>query len=100
MALHYFSTKHSVLPTTESSISAPVHPVVMGTWHQPGKIMMTCYIRGVGTGPATARQKFPEPTIKNIIPIFVIKQLETFMLQLNGYAILIKGLYYYIERTS
>ena len=35
--------------------------------------------RGVGTGPAgpaTAGPKFPEPTIKNIIPLFVIKQIR------------------------
>ena len=34
--------------------------------------------RGVRTGPAdlaTAGPKFPEPTIKNTIPLFVIKQL-------------------------
>ena len=37
--------------------------------------------RGVGTGPAgpaTAGPKFPEPTIKNIIPLFVIKQIRNF----------------------
>ena len=38
-------------------------------------------IRGVGTGPAgpaTAEPKFPEPTIKNIIPLFAIKQIRKF----------------------
>ena len=55
--------------------------------------------QGVGTGPATARPKFPEPTIKNI-PLFVIKQLDNFILQLSVYATLIKELHYYIERTS
>ena len=30
------------------------------------------------TGPATAGPKFPEPTIKNIIPLFVIKQIRNF----------------------
>ena len=34
--------------------------------------------RGVGTGPATAGPKFPEPTITNIIPLFVIKQIRDF----------------------
>ena len=34
--------------------------------------------RGVGTGPATAGPMFPEPTIKNIIPLFVIKQIKKF----------------------
>ena len=37
--------------------------------------------RGVGTGPAgpaTAGPMFPEPTIKSIIPLFVIKQIENF----------------------
>ena len=37
--------------------------------------------RGVGTGPAgpaTAEPKFPEPTIKNIIPLFIIKQIRKF----------------------
>ena len=37
--------------------------------------------RGVGTGPAgpaTAGPMFPEPTIKNIIPLFVIKQIKNF----------------------
>ena len=38
--------------------------------------------RGVGTGPATAGPKFPEPTIKNnIIQLFVIKQIRIFVLQ-------------------
>ena len=48
-----------------------------------------CMCKGVGTspaGPATAGPKFTEPIIKNIILLFVIKQLETFMLQLNVYA--------------
>ena len=39
--------------------------------------------RGVGTGPAgpaTAGPKFPEPTIKNIILFFVIKQIRIFVL--------------------
>ena len=36
--------------------------------------------RGVGTGPATARPKFPEPRFKNIISLFVIRQLETLIL--------------------
>ena len=60
-------------------------------------------IRGVGigpAGPATAGPKFAEPTIKNIIPVFLIKQLETFTLQLNVCAILIKELHYYIKGTS
>ena len=45
---------------------------------------MHCYValsRGVGTGPAgpaTAGPMFPEPTIKNIIPLFVIKQIKNF----------------------
>ena len=37
--------------------------------------------RGVGTGlagPATAGPKFPEPTIKNIIFFFVIRQIRNF----------------------
>ena len=37
--------------------------------------------RGVGTGPAgpaTAGPMFSEPTIKNIIPLFVIKQIKNF----------------------
>ena len=41
----------------------------------------TCYPRGVGTGPAgpaTAGPMFSEPTIKNIIPLFVIKQIKNF----------------------
>ena len=58
---------------------------------------------GVGTGPAgpaTAGPKFPEPTIKNIIPLFVIKQIRIFILQLHVYTILTKELcYYIIERT-
>ena len=61
---------------------------------------------GVGTGPAgpagpaTAGPKFPEPTIKNIIPLFIIKQIRIFVLQLHVYTILTKELYYYIiERT-
>ena len=36
------------------------------------------YHRGVGAGPATAGPMFPEPTIKNIIPLFVIKQIKNF----------------------
>ena len=43
--------------------------------------MHTYIHRGVGTGPAgpaTAGSKFPEPTIKNIIPLFVIKQIRNF----------------------
>ena len=60
-------------------------------------------VRGVGTGPAgpaTAGPMFPEPTIKNIIPLFVIKQIKIFILQLHVYTILIKELHYYIiERT-
>ena len=35
--------------------------------------------RGIGTGlggPATGGPKFPEPTIKNIILLFVIKQIR------------------------
>ena len=42
---------------------------------------VTYYSRGVGTGPAgpaTAGPMFPEPTIKNIIPLFVIKQIKNF----------------------
>ena len=42
------------------------------------------YGRGVGTGPAgpaTAGPKLPEPTIKNIIQLFVIKQIRIFVLQ-------------------
>ena len=38
-------------------------------------------VRGVGTGPAgpaTAKPKFPEPTIKHIILLFVIKQIRNF----------------------
>ena len=50
-------------------------------------------IRGVGTGPATAGPMFPEPTIKNIIPLFVIKEIKNFMLQLHIYTILIKELH-------
>ena len=34
--------------------------------------------RGIGTGPATAGPKFPEPIIKNIIPLFVIEQIRKF----------------------
>ena len=37
--------------------------------------------RGVGTGPAgpaTAGPMFPEPTITNILPLFVIKQIKSF----------------------
>ena len=34
--------------------------------------------RGVGTGPVTAGPMFPEPTIKNIIPLFIIKQIKNF----------------------
>ena len=61
--------------------------------------------RGVGTspaGPATAGPMFPEPTIKNIIPLFVIKQIKKiFILQLHVYTILIKELHYYIiEKTK
>ena len=41
-------------------------------------ITMTVQCRGVGTGPAIAGPKFPEPTIKNIIPLFVIKQIRNF----------------------
>ena len=56
--------------------------------------------RGVGTGPAgpaTTGPMFPEPTIKNIIPLFVIKQI---ILQLHVYTILIQEMHYYIiERT-
>ena len=44
-------------------------------------------IRGIGTGPATAGPKFSEPTIKILYHYFVMKQLETFILQLNVYAI-------------
>ena len=50
--------------------------------------------RGVGTGPAglaTAGPMFPEPTIKNIIPLFVIKQIKSFYI--------IAAHYYIIERT-
>ena len=56
--------------------------------------------KGVGTGPAgpaTAGPMFPEPTIKNIIPLFVIEQI---ILQLHVYTILIQEMHYYIiERT-
>ena len=56
--------------------------------------------RGVGTGPATAGPMFPEPTIRNIIPLFVFKQIKNFILQLHVYTILIKELHYnIIERT-
>ena len=60
--------------------------------------------RGVGTGPAgpaTAGPKFPEPTIKNIIPLFVIKQIRIFCITVACvYTSLIKQWYYYIiERT-
>ena len=58
------------------------------------------FYRGVGTGPATAGPMFPEPTIKNIIPLFVIKQIKKIILQLHVYTVLIKELHYYIiERT-
>ena len=39
------------------------------------------HYRGVGTGPAgpaTARPKFPEPTIKNIIPLFCNQAIRNF----------------------
>ena len=39
------------------------------------------FCRGVGTGPAgpaTAGPMFPEPTIKNVIPLFVFKQIKNF----------------------
>ena len=61
-----------------------------------------CY-RGVGTGPAgpaTAGPMFPEPTIKNIIPLFVIKQIKSFYIIAAYLCHLIKELHYYIiERT-
>ena len=44
-------------------------------------VLYSYEIRGIGTGPAgpaTARLQFPEPTIKNIIPLFVIKQIRNF----------------------
>ena len=50
------------------------------TTHQSNSVH-TYLSRGVGTGPAgtaTARPKFPEPTIKNIIALFVIKQIRNF----------------------
>ena len=43
--------------------------------------MLSTIDRGAGTGPAgpaAAGPKFPEPTIKNIIPLFVIKQIRNF----------------------
>ena len=59
--------------------------------------------RGVGTGlagPATAGPKFPEPTIKNIIPLFVIKQIGNFCITVEFLYHFNKGIYYYIiERT-
>ena len=59
--------------------------------------------RGVGTGPAgpaTAGPMFPEPTIKNIIPLFVIKQIKSFYIIAAYLCHLIKELHYYIiERT-
>ena len=63
----------------------------------------TLIIRGVGTGPAgpaTAGPMFPEPTIKNIIPLFVIKQIKSFYIIAAYLCHLIKELHYYIiERT-
>ena len=57
-------------------------------------------IRGVGTSPATAGPMFPEPTIKNIIPLFVIKQIKNFYIIAAYLCHLIKELHYYIiERT-
>ena len=62
-----------------------------------------CCNRGVGTGPAgpaTAGPMFPEPTIKNIIPLFVIKQIKSFYIIAAYLCHLIKELHYYIiERT-
>ena len=59
--------------------------------------------RGVGTGPAgpaIAGPMFPEPTIKNIIPLFVIKQIKSFYIIAAYLCHLIKELHYYIiERT-
>ena len=58
------------------------------------------FSRGVGTGPAgpaTAGPMFPESTIKNIIPLFVIKQIKNFYITAACfYTILIKELHYYI----
>ena len=42
-------------------------------------LVCSTYLRGVGTGPAgpaTARPMFPESTIKNIIPLFVIQTFQ------------------------
>ena len=39
---------------------------------------LTTIFRGIGTDLATAGPKFPEPTIKIFIPLFVIKQIRNF----------------------
>ena len=57
---------------------------------------------GVGTGPATAGPKFPEPTIKNIIPLFVIKQIGNFCITVECLYHFNKGiilLYYRKNKT-
>ena len=51
-------------------------------------VIARVHCRGIGTGLATAGPKFPELTIKNIIPLFVIKQIRDF-------CITIKCLYHY-----
>ena len=77
-------------------------------WYGCTKNVSTCNVdrhhRGVGTGPAgpaTAGPMFPEPTIKNIIPLFVIKQIKNcYITAAYLYHFILKELHYYIiERT-
>ena len=67
------------------------------------QVAIAYIVRGVGTGPAgpaNAGPMFPEPTIKNIIPLFVIKQIKSFYIIAAYLCPLIKELHYYIiERT-
>ena len=71
--------------------------------NQPKQNYLT--YRGVGTGPAgpaTAGPKFPESTIKNIIPLFVIKQIRNFCITVKCLYHFNKGiilLYYRKNKT-
>ena len=68
-------------------------------------IILLTAAQGVGTSPAglaTAGPKFPEPTIKNIIPLFVIKQIRNFCITVKCLYHFNKGiilLYYQKNKT-
>ena len=97
---------HTVRPPLERHSRAEKNltmPKIVLLWLLSKTIVNVSYYGGLGTGlagPTTARPKFPEPTIKNIIPLFVIKQIGNFCITVESLYHLTKELYYYIIKRT